>query len=502
MMQIAGSMDRLLFLMLAGLLSLNVHAEESSTTLEKEVTFILDGSGSMAGKIQGESKIDLAKAVFGAEIPRLDPAIRVGLVAYGHRRKGDCSDIEVLIPPGSTDRNQLLAKVDQINPVGKTPLAASVSAVAGQLKLRKGASTIVLVSDGIESCEPNPCEVITQLKASGIRFILHVVGFGVEDEGARQLACLAREGGGTYVTANNRDSLFQALNGALAEVNKAPPASPVKTTQAATGLGKIHLVFPNETVKGLSGLRIERVKDGKTIKQLETPKADSIHPLPADDYAVIALFATPNYGQPTETHLGQVSILPGETRDIRLGGVAFQIAPALEESRVEAVFVDDAGSRERVVTVNANDNGYYNFLPKSLLPGRYDIKVRFARSPIETPVAKGVVVRADEVTRVSLTSGIQIREVKDSDVTGWDLVPLESMKALAGDEEGDAVVPPAPLVSARPPSGNKTTLWMPYLVPPGHYVLKVLVNGMSEPLTVAADLEIKSGELLQFETGL
>jgi Ca-activated chloride channel family protein len=57
---------------------------------------VLDASGSMWGQINGEAKIDIAKRVVSDLLSTLDPSLELGLVAYGHRRKGDCTDIESL----------------------------------------------------------------------------------------------------------------------------------------------------------------------------------------------------------------------------------------------------------------------------------------------------------------------------------------------------------------------------------------------------------------------
>ncbi|MFZ3046354.1 MAG: VWA domain-containing protein, partial [Desulfatirhabdiaceae bacterium] len=60
----------------------------SSASTFPEVTFILDGSGSMWGKAGDKTKIEAAKTVFSRIIPGLAPEVKTGLVAYGHRRKG------------------------------------------------------------------------------------------------------------------------------------------------------------------------------------------------------------------------------------------------------------------------------------------------------------------------------------------------------------------------------------------------------------------------------
>jgi len=83
-------------------------AVTASASSYPEVTFILDASGSMWGKAGDTTKIEAAKAVLSQIIPGLVQEVKIGLVAYGHLRKGDCKDIEVLINPGSDDRTALL----------------------------------------------------------------------------------------------------------------------------------------------------------------------------------------------------------------------------------------------------------------------------------------------------------------------------------------------------------------------------------------------------------
>ena len=81
-----------------------------------EVMIILDGSGSMWGKTGDQTKIEAAKQVVSQLVPSLPAEVKLGLAAYGHRRKGSCEDIEIIIPGGSSDRERLLEQVHQISP--------------------------------------------------------------------------------------------------------------------------------------------------------------------------------------------------------------------------------------------------------------------------------------------------------------------------------------------------------------------------------------------------
>ena len=67
------------------------------------MVLVLDGSGSMWGQIDGQAKIAIAKTVMADLIDQIPADFQTGLIVYGHRRKGDCDDIEMLIPVGPHD---------------------------------------------------------------------------------------------------------------------------------------------------------------------------------------------------------------------------------------------------------------------------------------------------------------------------------------------------------------------------------------------------------------
>ena len=135
-----------------------------------DTILVMDGSGSMWGQIDGVNKIVIAREVV-AEILGDFPADQgLGLTAYGHRTEGDCSDIETLVAPAPGTAPQIIASVNGINPRGKTPMTDAVIAAAEALGYREGPATVILVSDGIETCNPDPCAAARALEAGGGRF--------------------------------------------------------------------------------------------------------------------------------------------------------------------------------------------------------------------------------------------------------------------------------------------------------------------------------------------
>jgi len=184
------------------------------------VIFIFDASGSMWGQVEGKAKIQIAKEVLTGLIQDLPEGINVGLVAYGHRQKGDCQDVEELVPLGVLDKDKIIKKIQAINPKGKTPITLSVQKTAEKLKNVDEETSIILVSDGKETCAGDPCELVKQLKASGVKFTMYVIGFDVTEEEKWQLECMATVGGGLYYEAKNAGELQTAAKKMVADTGK------------------------------------------------------------------------------------------------------------------------------------------------------------------------------------------------------------------------------------------------------------------------------------------
>src|SRR5690606_14577382 len=125
-------------------------------------------------------------------------ATNLGLVAYGHRSEGDCRDIETLIEPGQLDRTRFIDTINAIRPKGKTPISAAVEHAADLLSYRDNPATVVLISDGVETCQADPCALAEQLARQGVKFTAHVVGFDLEDDAHESLACIAENTGGVF----------------------------------------------------------------------------------------------------------------------------------------------------------------------------------------------------------------------------------------------------------------------------------------------------------------
>jgi Ca-activated chloride channel family protein len=191
---------------------------------------VLDASGSMKELIGGESKMDIAKRAIGELVAGLPDEVRLGLVVYSHRKPQDCEDIELLLTPARLDRKAFVATVNAIKPKGRTPLAASLEFAAAKLEYTTQPASIILVTDGLETCGRNPCETAARLKASGVSFVVHAVAFDLSSRDAKSIACIANATGGRFLQAKDAASLKDALAVVAAEAVAAPavpkPAEP------------------------------------------------------------------------------------------------------------------------------------------------------------------------------------------------------------------------------------------------------------------------------------
>ncbi|GHC45525.1 vWA domain-containing protein [Neogemmobacter tilapiae] len=188
---------------------------------------VLDASGSMWGQIEGRAKLEIAREALGEVLQSLPPDTELGLMAYGHRTKGECTDIELIVPPAAGTGPAIAEAAGKLQFLGKTPLSNAVRMAAGDLKSTEEKATVILITDGIETCNADPCALGAELEASGVDFTAHVVGFGLTADEGKQVACLAENTGGQYIEAKDAGSLKDALTTVVkAEPTPAPQPEP------------------------------------------------------------------------------------------------------------------------------------------------------------------------------------------------------------------------------------------------------------------------------------
>lgn len=249
---------------------------QETTGAKARTVLILDCSGSMAAQLEGRSRIAIARDAVRELINGLNPNIELGFMAYGHRRKNDCKDIELLISPEQSDPAKVLALLPKLQPVGMTPLCAAVGQAADALQITEKNTSVILVSDGEETCGGDPTALGKMLHAKGVDFKAYVIGFGLKGQQETGLRSLAQETGGKYFSAGGATTLKSSLNSAMSEVAKPVPVAtpvpmPTPTPTPAEPPGIRARAFDQEGGTAISkGLRWDLKRPGTEDKEGET----------------------------------------------------------------------------------------------------------------------------------------------------------------------------------------------------------------------------------------
>ena len=197
-------------------------------TAQDRFILVIDGSSSMWGQVGGETKIAVLKRSLAQVLGQLDTTADVGVVAFGHREKGNCADIEELVPPQPFDAELIQAAIDSIQPKGKTPLSDAVRFAAEELRFTEEKATVVILGDGGENCAKDPCAVAEELEKTGVELTVHAIAFDISDaEGSAQLQCFAAATGGLFLPVADAQELVAALE-TVQQVVETPKPSAIR----------------------------------------------------------------------------------------------------------------------------------------------------------------------------------------------------------------------------------------------------------------------------------
>jgi hypothetical protein len=279
----------------------------------RSIALILDASGSMNARLAGGgTRIDAAKAAVAAFVGKLDTAIRIGYRVYGHQsptKARNCKDTELLVGfgPASANRDAILAKTKGVRARGYTPITYVIQLAAADIGKEPGARTIVLVSDGKETCAGDPCAAAKALAAADAKLVIHTIGFNVDTAARYQLQCIARVARGTYSDATGAADLGASL-GKVTDAKPAPPPAQKKTTITITRPKPGKLQIKNPDFRG------HRVTEAETGKDFGLFSNMTFMDLPAGIYNVAF---GPTVWRSVEIRAGETTVLDPGTIEVR-----------------------------------------------------------------------------------------------------------------------------------------------------------------------------------------
>jgi Ca-activated chloride channel family protein len=212
-------------------LSMSIYGQErlKYQPPDTRILFIFDASQSMMGYWQKNKKIDIARKVMIHMIDSLEGLknVKMALRLYGHQSTvppQDCSDTKLEVPFGENNAAKIRQKLRFVIPKGTTPIAGSLEAGAGDFPpdCENCRNIIILITDGIEACDGDPCEVSYNLQKQGIALKPFVIGIGIDEGFKETFDCI-----GQYYNAIEEEKfgevmeavISQALNATTAQVN-------------------------------------------------------------------------------------------------------------------------------------------------------------------------------------------------------------------------------------------------------------------------------------------
>ncbi len=195
-----------------------------------DVAVILDCSGSMNELTSdGKLKIDVAKSVVDNMIQKYPAGLRVSLIVYGDTT-GSCDDVRLVRPLSTLDpaaKSSLTSEIHQLQAKGKTPIAKSLRRAGQELAKFDAISSVVLISDGKETCGGDPAaEAAALAQRFNLRYGVTVFGFAVAGAERASLEAIAAAGNGKYYNAESAEELVQQTANAQQEIE----VEPVKVT--------------------------------------------------------------------------------------------------------------------------------------------------------------------------------------------------------------------------------------------------------------------------------
>ena len=218
------------YIVLFSLFSLLSIAQQKPPEQPKQLTrilFLFDDSQSMIVKWQSNTKFEIAKKLLSEMVDSLQRVdnLELALRVYGHTKKfppQDCDDTRLEVPFGRMNSFQIKKKLNEIQPSGTTPIAASLLECGKDFPDDPSRNIIILITDGIEECNGDPCAVSYALQKKGIVLKPFVIGLGMNKDFAKSFECV-----GTYYDAAEETSfrtvlsvvISQALNNTTMQVN-------------------------------------------------------------------------------------------------------------------------------------------------------------------------------------------------------------------------------------------------------------------------------------------
>lgn len=198
--------------------NLNAQTRGIKNLPKTRILFVFDGSQSMYGYWNSDKKITIARNMLIELVDSLEkvPNVEMALRVYGHQSPvppQDCEDTKLEVPFSKNNGGMIRQKLRWIEPKGTTPIARSLELSANDFPYDPNArNIIILITDGIEACEGDPCAVSRALQKKGVLLKPFVIGIGLDIDFTQTFKCV-----GKVFNAQGEKQLKEALTMAVSQ---------------------------------------------------------------------------------------------------------------------------------------------------------------------------------------------------------------------------------------------------------------------------------------------
>lgn len=205
----------LIVFVLGGLFGFRSQAQGVNDLAQSRVLILLDESSSMLNNWAGaRPKYKVAEELILKlmdSIYTVNPNVEFSLRVFGSQStvpENDCHDTRNEVPFEKGNRQRMELRLDDIKPLGVTSIAYSLkqAALNDLVDVAHNAYSIILVTDGGESCGGNICDVMRMLVRNKVFFRPYIVGLEDVPGLSKEYECM-----GDYLQVTKEGDMPKAI---------------------------------------------------------------------------------------------------------------------------------------------------------------------------------------------------------------------------------------------------------------------------------------------------
>ena len=166
-----------------------------------------------------ETRIEAAKDLLAKAVDSLRGTanLEIALRVYGHQSPitatyQDCNDTKLEVPFGANNFDNVKNRIRTIEAKGTTPIARSLEAAAGDFPDQNSRNIIILITDGQEACDNDPCVIAKKLYDKGVKVTPFVIGLGLDLSYLEKFNCI-----GSYTEAETKEAFRNVLKNVVSK---------------------------------------------------------------------------------------------------------------------------------------------------------------------------------------------------------------------------------------------------------------------------------------------